>query len=850
MKWGLLSLLSLVTGVVMAGPRSVCRIQQYDDHSGLSQWRVTGVAKDPQGMMWFTTWNGLNRFDGYEFEVFKSMPGDTCDMSCDRQTAICLSPAGDSLYVLVDDQIPYGFDLRTYTYGRISMKQFNRQREQKGLTFINFDTKYNHYAYIDHTGTRWTIYRDGTMRYWDTQLRQWTDYPTGKEGTMEVNKLWADQEDNLWAIGRYGFYKIEIYRNPCEIFPQEQSALIRAFLVDNHSRYWVSSREDKTVRVYSERNELLGYLAPNGTLHKNYTQFGASVYCFKQTLDGDIWMGCKPEGLFRLRETEKNTFAVTNFQKDSKQRFSLNCNDIFDIQQDARKRLWIATFDGGLNMVPDLKEDPLHFLHGNNGMRLSKGLDKARIHRICVTHDQKLLAATTDGLIIGDASEALATRMEFTIHRREPGRESSLSNSACMDVMETSTYEVLVATESGGINCIPTDSLLAPELKFRHYDTRIGMPTDVTLSVFEDKPGNVWIVSNNQLLELDLQTGHGHNYDAVFWQSKFHFSDAHPVRLPDGRYIFGLQDGAFTCRLENLKKRAFEPPIAFTSLSIQSGDLIRNVNHLDSLILNEDQRSLTLNFAALDYKETEQVNYEYKLVSSQDSGLWIHLNHNHTVTLLDLRPGKYTLCIRSTNSEDVWANNERQLYIEVIPRFEETSEAQVIIAGVLIGVVLLIVFLVFMYYMMRRRQHELYERYMDAIAAKQKRRQTGDVSAASNMIDVISHNDEDDAFMARVMRFTADRMDDPDATVDEMAAAAAKSLSGLNRKMKSLLGVTPADFLRNARLQHALDLLQNNEDLPVQEVARMCGFSDAKYFGRCFRSKYGQSPSSYKQKKK
>ena len=63
--------------------------------------------------------------------------------------------------------------------------------------------------------------------------------------------------------------------------------------------------------------------------------------------------------------------------------------------------------------------------------------------------------------------------------------------------------------------------------------------------------------------------------------------------------------------------------------------------------------------------------------------------------------------------------------------------------------------------------------------------------------------------------------------------------------MKGLLGVTPADFLRTARLQHACQLLEQG-DIPIQEVARLCGFTDAKYFSRCFRLKYGTSPSAYK----
>ena len=48
----------------------------YDIRSGLEHWIVSDVLQDRQGFMWFATWNGLNRFDGYEFVQIKVKPGD------------------------------------------------------------------------------------------------------------------------------------------------------------------------------------------------------------------------------------------------------------------------------------------------------------------------------------------------------------------------------------------------------------------------------------------------------------------------------------------------------------------------------------------------------------------------------------------------------------------------------------------------------------------------------------------------------------------------------------------------------------------------------------------------------
>ena len=81
-----------------------------------------------------------------------------------------------------------------------------------------------------------------------------------------------------------------------------------------------------------------------------------------------------------------------------------------------------------------------------------------------------------------------------------------------------------------------------------------------------------------------------------------------------------------------------------------------------------------------------------------------------------------------------------------------------------------------------------------------------------------------------------------------MASASAMSRSSLNRKMKSLVGLTPADFLREARIKRAQQLLSES-GASVAAVAYRCGFADPKYFSRVFKQSVGVSPSEYKARK-
>ena len=103
----------------------------------------------------------------------------------------------------------------------------------------------------------------------------------------------------------------------------------------------------------------------------------------------------------------------------------------------------------------------------------------------------------------------------------------------------------------------------------------------------------------------------------------------------------------------------------------------------------------------------------------------------------------------------------------------------------------------------------------------------------------------DDVFMRRIVSFVEHHMADPDASIDKMADAAATSRAGLNRKIKAILGITPMDFLREVRLQRACTMLQDR-NISINDVARSCGFADARYFSRTFKSKKGITPSEYR----
>ena len=147
-------LLACWVGVLSATPQ--CTVTRYDESNGLVQWYVTQIVQDRQGMMWFSTWNGLNRYDGYSLQCFKSKPGDGVDIPSDRIQDMMLTADGNLLCQL--DDRAFLFDVNTYQYKMVPEGQ--QQTVLKQLKSRIKKNKGDSYAHKDRFGTTWSIHRN------------------------------------------------------------------------------------------------------------------------------------------------------------------------------------------------------------------------------------------------------------------------------------------------------------------------------------------------------------------------------------------------------------------------------------------------------------------------------------------------------------------------------------------------------------------------------------------------------------------------------------------------------------------------------------------------------------------
>lgn len=763
-------------------------VTRYDESSGLSQAHATQILQSPDGFLWLATWNGLCRFDGYEFQRMASQAGDGCNMPSDRIRDIWLT-ADDNLYCKVDEDL-YFFDTRTYRFRDITSNQERQQAEQ--------------------------MHKDRSKRgHFNGQFIEFTD----RQGLH-------------WQLRGDDVYRLRPIRQPAQPVAQQQPAQTRCIARDRQGRIWVTTKEDATVRLFDNQLNSIGYLRPDGHIQSAYTTFGTPVYCITQSRDGILWLGSKPGGLFRYDEQHHELHAVEG----------LPHHNIYDIKEDRWGRLWLATLGGGI-VCYDPRQQTIH-----------QFLPTLKVRYLHLTPDDVLLATTTEGLVVGQLS-ADAKNTPFHRHLREARRQTSLSCNATMDLLQDGQGRLYVSTESGGVCEIVSRQLTADTLSFRRLPMQGGWPTDVVLSLAIAANGRMLITSSHQLIEYDPSQSVGNTFDSWFFHHPYRFSEVRPLLLADGRWLMGSNEGAFTLDSREMQRTPYVPNIVLTGVSIQNGLSDLAVNELDTLLLSPDERNLTIHFAALDYTNAERIRYEFYLDNGEsrnhgDQKAWNSLGHDHAVTLLDLKPGTYQLWLCSTNADGIRVDNQRRLVIIAQPTFLESTLGRLLILLLIVGALSAIAYTYIYIRRIKRKQRETLEAYL-ALVEQGGLQSDGSNTATTAVAGTPSEREgtpsaeHRDPLLQRVMAFVEQNIGNADVSIGDMASAAATSRSGLQRKLRQSMGITPQDLLREARIKRACQLLRTTS-ATVADVAYACGFTDPKYFSRCFKQSVGQSPTDYK----
>lgn len=512
-----------------------------------------------------------------------------------------------------------------------------------------------------------------------------------------VIDMFVDRQDNVWFCGKYtglqkATYSAMQFNTLNHTAPTESGHDIRGIFQDSKGRIWLGAKSG-VVSVYDSGLHFIGNLGSDGTLSPHSTSQVGHAYAFAEDRNGTIWIATKFSGLIRLLPNGEKSFRLTRYTADGSP-YSLPHNDIFSICIDRRNRLWGATFGGGI-FYADLRARHLRFIHSGNRLKTYPIQTFKRTRFITVDRRGDIWVCTTSGLIRFKDSFRNPSDIRFVVYKRRPDDASSLSYNDVLEAYFTKADSMYVCTYGGGF--CKVERMEGDSLRFTPFTTANGLRSDVIFSVQEDKGGNLWFASENGFVRYSPRKNSVENFSSRFFGKQIDINEGMSLRLKDGLLAYPSRNYTLVYfNPERIKASKFVPKIILTRLFVDQTEqqpspeddaiLENDINCTERITLPSDKNGFNLEFAALDFRDPTNVSYAY-MMEGIDAG-WNMIGNRHNAIYNNLPPGRYTLKIRSTNSDGVWVDNVREVSIEVLPSFWQTGWAwflYFIIAVIVVG---------------------------------------------------------------------------------------------------------------------------------------------------------------------
>ncbi len=551
----ILILLILPTNVYAA--ESNIRFEHITVDQGLSQSGISCILQDEQGFMWFGTQDGLNKYDGYKFTIYKHDQSDSHSLSDnfieslyeDKSGTIWVGTNGGGL-----DKLERGTDqFIHYKHDQDNPSSLGKNRVLS--------------IYEDRFGTLWIGTDGGGLNKFDRKTEQFTRYihkpdDPSSLGNDTVTSIYEDKFGVLWiGTNGGGLNKFEretglftrYMHDPANSHSLSNDAVLSIY-EDHLSRLWIGTNGGGLNKFIRELEWFTHYTHdpanPNSLNHNTVNSIAEDQF-------GNLWLGetnwfGSSYGLGLDKFTPK-TGKFTHYTNDSTNPNSLSDNLVISVFRDNSEILWFGTSVGGINKLDTKfrkfahhKNIPLNpnSLSDNHVMSIDEdkfgiiwiGTDDAGLNKfdrktgqfIHYTHEpNNSNSLNSDNvwstyedrsgmLWVGTFGSGLdkfdRKTGQFTHYTHEPSNVNSLSDNTVASIYEDELGTLWIGTLNGGLNKFERDTE-----KFIHYNHNSSNPKSISdnhiLSIYEDHLGILWIATvNGGLNRFDRQTGEFAHY--------------------------------------------------------------------------------------------------------------------------------------------------------------------------------------------------------------------------------------------------------------------------------------------------------------------------------------------------
>ncbi len=473
----IIPIIFLILFVVIEGfSQSKYEFSYLDINKGLSNNHITALYQDKKGFMWIGTMSGLNRYDGYNYRIFKHNYQDSTSISDNYITRI-FEDHLSSIWV----ETRSGYNIYNPAIEGFT-SDHQSQLEQLGLPsgslIKTFHNKNGDVYYLTTASTVFK-YKKSEASVHEVEIKCKSALSNGI-----INDLSVDHQGNLWLIYNNGLLiKLNVdhdvvlendYLNT--IANQERHNY--NFYIDTDNDLWIYyTGIPKGVFYFNSSDKTFQHLTKD---HHTTPLSSDLVSGVTEDNEKNIWIGTDHGGITILN---KNQLTLVVLQNESDNLKSLSQNSITAMYKDKKGIIWIGTYKKGVNYYHEnFIKFPWYKHQPGNPNSLS--YDDVN----CFEEDEKgniWIGTNGGGLIYFDRKKD-----QFTQFKHHPDDPNSISNDIIVSLCMDHHQKLWIGTYFGGLNVYDGK-------KFSHYKNdptdSLSLPDDRVWEVYEDKDKTLWI---------------------------------------------------------------------------------------------------------------------------------------------------------------------------------------------------------------------------------------------------------------------------------------------------------------------------------------------------------------------
>ncbi len=522
------TLLIILAALAQSAPAAKwnIRFKHLTLEDGLSQSMILDILQDSKGFMWFATQDGLNKYDGYSFHVYRPDPQNPHSLQSniisaleedtdgaiwvgtnftgldryDRETDRFISYSNDptnprslsnnfvnAILVDGDGVLWAGTGLGLNRFHRDTgdfTRYLNIPGDNRSLSHNNINI-----IYEDKAGTIWIGTNAGLNKF-DRQSGTFTVYradPSNPESLRNdfIPALLEDHSGEFWVGTGFGLHRFNRETGECVAYLPDASpgslsdSNITSIAEDHGNILWIGTASGG-INTFDRRSEKFSHYRAQGNNPESISS--DTIQTLYVDASGLLWIGTGDAALDRFdREIEKfRTYSVDPESSDS-----LSHNFVYSFSEDSEGMIWLGTNGGGLNKFDPYAESFTRYnAEPNNRRALSSNL----VQYVYVDGTDTLWIGTNGGgLNRFNREDETFTRF---LNRR--GDAASLSNNSVKLIKEDSFGLLWVGTLGGALNVL--DRAAGRFTRYQNNPNQPGSFRGVFIrSICETRDRTLWI---------------------------------------------------------------------------------------------------------------------------------------------------------------------------------------------------------------------------------------------------------------------------------------------------------------------------------------------------------------------